>query len=73
MLKIEKREQAVEDIVVREEEETQLETTLFSKDLEIIISSVETVEDTRVQEVIEDPMGQTREPRKGQGPQEEDK
>ena len=73
MLKIERREQAAEDITVRKEEETQLETILFSKDLEIIISLVETVEDTRVQEAIGDPMGRTGEPHKGQGPQEEDK
>ena len=73
MLKTERREQAAEAIITRKEEETPLEATLFNKGLEITISLVETVEDTRVQEVIGDPMGQTGEPRKGQGPQEEDK
>ena len=73
MLKIEKREQAVEDIVTREEEETQLETILFSKGVEIITSSVETVEDTRHQEVIGDPMEVMEEPHKAREHQEEDK
>ena len=73
MLKIERREQAVEDIIVREEEETQLETTFFSKGLEIITSLVETVEDTRHQEAIGDPMEEMEEPHKAQEHQEEDK
>ena len=71
MPKIERREQAAEDTTVKREEETQLEVTLFNKVLEVIISLVETVEDTRVQEAIGDPMGQTGEPHKDQGPQEE--
>ena len=72
MLKIERREQAAEVITTRKQEETPLEATLFNRDQETIISLEETVEATRVQEVIGDPMGQTGEPRKGQGPQEED-
>ena len=71
--KTEKKEQVAEDTTVKREEETQLEITLFNKVQEVIISLVETVEDTRVQEAIGDPMGQTGEPHKGQGPQEEDK
>ena len=71
MPKIERREQAAEDTTVRKEEETQLEITLFSKVPEIIISLMETVEDTRVQEAIGDPMGPTGELRKDQEPQEE--
>ena len=71
--KTERREQIAEDTTIKREVETQLEVTLFNKVLEVIISLVETVEDTRVQEVIGDPMGQTGEPHKGQGPQEEDK
>ena len=71
MPKTEKKEQAAEDTTVKREEETQLEVTLFNKVLEVIISLVETVEDTRVQEVIGDPMGPTGELHKDQEPQEE--
>ena len=71
MPKTEKKEQAAEDTTIKREAETQLEVTLCNKVLEIITSLVETVEDNRVQEATEDPMGPTGELHKDQEPQEE--
>ena len=71
--KTEKKEQAAEDTTIKREAETKLEVTLCNKVLEIITSLVETVEDNRVQEATEDPMGPMGELRKDQEPQEEDK
>ena len=73
MLKIERREQAAEVTTTTKQGETPLEATLCNKAQETTISLEETVEATRVQEVIGDPMGQMGELRKDQGPLQEDK
>ena len=65
MPRIERREQVVEATATTKEVEHPQEITLCNRIQEATISLVETVEVTRVQEGIGDPMEQMGEPHKG--------